>query len=109
MDRTTCRRSEGNGRLKQCYQPTRPNRNLQNISPNNSKITILLKCTWNNLWDRAYGQATKQMSINVKDWNHTKYHLWSQWYEIEDTNKRKFTRIKWEIHQYVEIKQQTPK
>ena len=36
---------------QQQHKPTRPNRHLQNIFSNHSRMHILLKCTWNILQD----------------------------------------------------------
>ena len=55
MDRTTRTKDQyGNGGLDQHYKPTRPSRHIQNSPPQNNKMLILLKCTWNVLQDRPY-------------------------------------------------------
>ena len=43
--------------FKSCYKPTRPNSHAYNFPSNNSKIYILLKCTWNILQHRTCARA----------------------------------------------------
>lgn len=56
---------QGNRRLEQDYEPRRSNRHLQDTQTQNSRISVLLKCTWNILQKRQYDE-TQNKCIEIE-------------------------------------------
>ena len=91
-------KKEKKGHIK----PDKLNGYIQNISPQNSTICILLKHTWNILQNRSHFGVTEQISINSRGLKSYQHPLQPQWYKTRNQSQEKNGEKK---HKNVEIKQ----